>query len=689
MKMVQGVNFPDDATDDEIQSILQSSRPAAPAKKADIAPDNEEMGWGEYGKGLARSAASGLTFNFSDEAIALARSKAEGIPYEQALQEERDALKKFRDQYPVAALGSEVAGSIPTMFVPGLGGAKVAQGAGRLAKVINSPLAQAAQIGAKQGAIGGVGGAEGDLTTSEGLADRFAGGVEGGAMGAAVGTALTGAGRLLSPAVKAGLERWNPEKYSGDVAKQKVLEDLQRSGMTPQQAQARFEYMESTGATPSYFDVSPSLTSRAETIAQRPGAAGEALTQDVIDRQQGQRKRIMDQAKERLDADRPYFDTAETAAEALRENASPLYKEAYRAKLPVEAQGDLQLIMDDVKKAFPSAISDAERLFAAERNRGFKTVGTKSVDTGSGIPMVSFESIPKIQQWDYIMRGLGQQIENETDKLTGQVTQLGRGATMMKNEIASILDKNVPEFAAARAQYAGDMEVKNALRNGRKEFLSADPEELKIAWQGMSAAEKEAYRAGAIKSMRDKLFGSADNTDATKRIGQAIQDRRDALQIIMPEQMSGQLFQAYLETEAKLAANAQRIKGGSPTARRMEGMKDLSSTPDMTTLGVVGDVAQGKLGAAANRVFNALVANPAMPEARANAIGKMLRAGNPEEVDRVTKSLTAFVENQKTQEAARRLKEAKTSAVSGRISGGRTPDQEPYEMPPLTIRRGP
>jgi hypothetical protein len=189
--------------------------------------------------------------------------------------------------------------------------------------------------------------------------------------------------------------------------------------------------------------------------------------------------------------------------------------------------------------------------------------------------------------------------------------------------------------------------------------------------------------------MRDKLFGSADNTDATKRIGQAIQDRRDALKIIMPEQMSGQLFQAYLETEAKLAANAQRIKGGSPTARRMEGLKDLDSAPDMTALGVAKDVASGKPASALNRVFNFLVQNPAIPEKRANAIGEMLKSGTPEEVERVTKSLSAYAENQAKQAAQQKIRAAQATKLATKTVGGRAPEQEPYQMPPLTIRRGP
>jgi hypothetical protein len=679
MKMVLGYNFPDDATDDEIQEALKSVRGSAPDKKpiADVPQPSQPMSWGEYGKGVARSVGSGLTFGFGDELTAAARSGSmfSGPEYEKTLQEERDALKRFRDQYPVAALGSEVVGSLPTLLVPGLGEAKGLQFASRIGKVAE-PYIQAGVIGTKQGVIGGIGGAEGDIS------NRIVGGLEGGATGAALGPLLTGAGKVAAPIAKGLAERVAPGVFSEGVAKQKVLQDLERSGMTPEQAQAKFEYMQSTGASPNYFDVSPSLTSRAEAIAQRPGAAGEALTQEVIDRQQGQRSRIMEQAKERLDSSQPYFDTVDNAVDALRTKAAPLYDQAYKAKLPPEAQYQLQTVMDDVNAAFPEASKYAEKLFLAERRKNFKETGTAALTSQD------FAGLPQIRQYDYIMRGLGQVIDNQTD-VAGKVTQLGRGATMLKNEIASTLDKSVPEFAAARAQYAGDMEVKNALTNARKEFMTADPEELKLAWKGMSDAEKEAYRAGAIKAMRDKLFGSADTTDATKRIGQAIQDRRDALQIIMPEQMSGQLFQAYLETEAKLAANAQRIKGGSPTARRMEGLKDLDSAPDMTALGVAKDVATGKPASALNRVFNFLVQNPAIPEKRANAIGEMLRAGTPEEVERVTKSLSAYAEDQAAKAAQRKLQAAQATKLATKTVGGRMPEQEPYQMPPLTIRRGP
>jgi hypothetical protein len=306
---------------------------------------------------------------------------------------------------------------------------------------------------------------------------------------------------------------------------------------------------------------------------------------------------------------------------------------------------------------------------------------------------LAFTEIPAVRQWDYIMRGLGQAVEKETDSVTGKVSQLGRAATMMRNEIGTILDKEVPEFGAARARYKGDIEVKQALNDARKGFGRADPEELAIAWKGMSDAEKEAYRAGALKNMRDNLFGSGDFTDATKRIGQAVQDRREALNIIMPDKLTARLFQDYLGAEAKLAANAQRIKGGSPTERRKRLGADLEANLDLGALGQAGQAASQAAGghgmAAMNTLFNLIAKSPVIPEKRIEAIGQMLRANDMAGVARLTKSLESFMAEQE-RKAARNVKVGtKASGAAGNVVGGNMAESEGEDIPPLTIRRGP
>jgi hypothetical protein len=627
-----------------------------------------------------------LTFNWSDEGIAAIRARVEGIPYEQALADERAKKEAFEKQYPVAAIGAEIAGGVPTLFVPGLGAAKVAQStmqAGRLGRAVAGPVAQATKAGAIQGTLAGTGESEStDVFSAEDIAQRLKGGATGAAVGAGVGAGVGTAVKVGTPIVKGVMERVRPGAMAEDVAKMKVLQDLQRSGMTPAQAQREFEYLQSTGASPSYFDVSGPLTSRAESIVQREGAAGEGIVEDIGRRQRAQRERIMGQAKERLGQTKNYYETAEDAATALRTQAAPFYREAYKAEIPLDAQYQLQRIMNSVNEAFPSAINDARRLFAAERISGdFKRTGTRELPSGNE----AFDMIPKVQQWDYIMRGLGQVIEENTDKVTREITPLGGAAKRIRGQIAEVLDNEVPAFGMARKQYKGDLEVKQALDEARKGFSRVDPEELAISWGGMSVAEKEAYRAGALKSIRDSLFGSGDYTDATKRIGQTIQDRRDALNIIMPEKTSARLFQDYLEAEAKIAANAQKIKAGSPTERRGRLRADLEGDTDLSMLGAARQAAQGSYFPAMNTLFSIIAKNPTIPEKRVEAIGEMLRKNDMKGVERLTKSLEAFVEEQARKQAKAAQVTKTVAGRAGRVSGGEAAEGPGEPIPELTI----
>lgn len=682
-KVVAGYSFPDDATQEEISAFLEKRAAKKQTERSDVGslpPPREEMSWGEYAKGLGRSAAAGLTFNFSDEALAGIRSLA-GENYDEALADERRKLKTFQEQYPIAGIAGEIAGSVPTMFVPGLG---VARGTAMAGKLGTSVIKEGAKAGAKQGVISGAGEAEGGLD-AEGMIQRGKG---------ALGGALAGgvAGGALSALIPAGSRIYGAAKErffdkSGEtaekVAKQKILQDLERSKMTPGQAQAEFEYLESTGARPAYFDVNPSLGSRAEAVAQREGPAGEQIVEDIYERQRGQRERIMGQARERFDQSKTFYETADEAAEALRKNAKPFYEEAYKAKLPLETQYQLQSVMNDVAEAFPDAIASARKLYAAERRTDdFKRVGTRETAKGDE----AFDMIPKVRQWDYIMRGLGDVVTRETKEVTGEISQLGSAARRMRAEIANFIDEQVPAFARARREYAGDLEVKDALNSARKEFLRVDPEDLARRWEKMSVAEKEAYRAGALKNIRDSLFGTGDFTDATKRIGQSVQDRREALNIIIPEKAGARMFQDYLEAEAKIAARAQKISAGSATARRGELKKDLDSGTDLSALGVAGDVANSRYGNAMQKVFNLIVKSPAVPEKRINAIGDMLRANKLDEVERLTKSLEKFMEEQKKKEIRSRQITQGVSAMGGREAGSIIGGDEGRSPPrPLTI----
>ncbi len=690
-KIVEGFSFPDDATGEEITAFLQKNRKKTNDPLADM-PQKKDMSWGDIASGTAKSAFSGLTFNWSDELIAGYRAKNEGIPYEQALKEEREAKKQFEGQYPVTAIASEIAGSVPTMFIPGMGVAKGAQVASRLAKpamsigqkVMASPVTQAAKVGAVQGGLSGLGESESEnLFSAEDIASRLGSAAQGSAVGSVVGGALTKGAQVLAPAVTGVMERFSP-KISENVGMSRVLQDLERSGMTPEQAGKEWERMYKAGAPAQLFDVSPALTNRAEVIAQRPGQAGIDIAADVEQRQAGQRGRVNRATRETMGVKGDFYDNEEAFTKALRSNADPFYEAAYQAKIPTQAQAKLQSVMDTVKEAYPESISTAKKLYASDGDGALGKFGTKEVSTVPGQSMKSFEEIPEVKQWDYIMRGLYQA---STDSRTG--SPLSNNALAMRRKIGEILDQDVPAFKSARAVYKGDKEIMEALENGRK-FSTADPELLKREWKDMGAGERQAYRVGALKNMRDNIFGSADTSDVTKRVGQNIEDRREVLRTIMPNPTSARLLEESLEAEARLFKNASRITGGPATARRIAGGKDLDSS-DFHLLGIAADVAQGKPSGIWKAMTSILSGDALIPEARANAIGKILRSGSPAEIRSAIDSLENFATENVKKQASSTRKTIRGSGLAAEAAGEEagTPAYKLPEPSYLDIRRGP
>ena len=136
--------------------------------------EDSSLNW----KNLARMAGQGLTFGYSDEAIAKIRSMIGDEDYETLVQEERDAMARFKKEHPGFAYGTEIASSF---LIPGA-----------VARVgIRGGLAGAKGLGK----LAGAGAAEGALYSS-GVAE------EGDRLGAAVTGAV--AGSVLGPAVSKG-----------------------------------------------------------------------------------------------------------------------------------------------------------------------------------------------------------------------------------------------------------------------------------------------------------------------------------------------------------------------------------------------------------------------------------------------------------------------------------------------------
>lgn len=144
---------------------------------------------GEMARDVGRAVGQGVSFGFGDEAEAFARALYSKFidgedfqtAYSNTVKEIRDDIKQFREDEPVLAYGSEIAGAIPSSIGAG---AKLAQYG---VKGIMNPITQ--------GAVYGAGAGEGNLV--ERVPDALLGGAVSGAVSKALPPITEGAKKLI------------------------------------------------------------------------------------------------------------------------------------------------------------------------------------------------------------------------------------------------------------------------------------------------------------------------------------------------------------------------------------------------------------------------------------------------------------------------------------------------------------
>lgn len=149
-----------------------------------------------------RTFAQGLTFGFADEIEAFVRSAVDsGASYADTLKEVRNKINKFRQDNPVAAYGTEIAGailpSVAAAFIPG-GQAVAASTVGRVGQAAKAlGLGKKGQTVAKSSAVGAGGSGLYGFGAGEGLEDS----IKSAGVSAAIGAVANPAIQAVAPRI--------------------------------------------------------------------------------------------------------------------------------------------------------------------------------------------------------------------------------------------------------------------------------------------------------------------------------------------------------------------------------------------------------------------------------------------------------------------------------------------------------
>jgi hypothetical protein len=619
---------------------------------------------------IGRAVGQGLGLGFGDEAIARVRAKMEGRPYEDVVREEREAYQKFQEKHPFTALGTELAsGLVPTIgmaLIPGAGTPGAAMGAGRMGMAASKlsqymPKFMTGSMGKAAGTAGTTGAVAGAGSATEG--ERGSGALSGGATGAVLGPTVAKGMQLTGQAAKAVKNAFRPSPGAVEQrATNKVLEAMSRDEMDPTALRAKMLADQKLGVNSTIMDATPSMSTLGEAVVTRPGPGRKILGTGLNERLEGGREAAASRALKDIGKGVDYTAQEDKLVGTLRSNANNLYDTAY-AHGSVDDTRILKVLEDDTfKKAFKEAQAISSKEARAAELRGedasrFKLNDIYDQDKDGNL--ISVGKIPDVRTLDYIKRGIDALIDKGY-KGEGMGKAEANALKDLRKAYIDVIDENVPEYAVARAKYAGDMEVLDALRLGRTDYLTPKmlPAEAKKLVDGMSEAERDALRAGVAQSLLTKVMDSPQQINAAQRIIGAPATRK-RLEALFQDPNEYKVFEAALQRESELFRNAQDIVRGSRTANKTEALKDLKAGNGIFDIaGEAVDIAAGSPGSVVGRVLKYLQARTSLDEKTAGEVAKMLKSGTTQEVDDTLKRLEAssakFLEDKNT--SARRLK---------------------------------
>ena len=672
-----------------LNPTVQMTGPTAPPPPAEdpnkIVTTIPKAGdWGQR----ARAFGKGLLFDFNDELEAAGRMLAAG-------ELSADEYYKIKDQInadynawakanPGQALGLEAAGGITGAFVPGLGWVGTGMRGARAAKATGSVALQGLKSGAITGAVTGLGQSD-TLAPSDVASSVALNTVLGGTAGGLFGKGAQLAGRGFAEGRNAVLNRMGYN--TGDAAERQAAEILYGTTPSPERAVGATALSQKYNVPTSLGLASPELASLTEKVLAKPSAGREALATQLAETQSQAGARVEQQIEDALPGSRDYFDVEDAITTNLRNIGNNEYQKAF-AVGPVN---DKQLIDIANNPELSSIWAKAQRLARLE-GRDLPTKMEPVLDDGGNLVGLkpTSQTIPDVQSLHYLKRALDDTIDAGFRGNAG----VGKAeAAVLKesirNPLVRRLDELVPEYRKARALYAGDLEVRDALRLGR-DLLKGRMRSQQLARSiaGMSDAEREALKTGARQSLFEPLEDATTNRNFAQRLRgvRGDSDTMKKLQMVM-EPQEYRFFERALRREDELFKRGSKVMGGSRTAPLMEGVAALD---DLISKGNIPEAVNfilasnpGRIAAFARWVSNL---NPGREfgDKVYTKLSQVLSANKPDELRDV---LDMLARSQSYGQYMARVKDAATGPVAG-VAGNVVPSafEDRSTMPPPTAQ---
>ena len=384
------------------------------------------------GEGMLRAFSEGGTFGHSGEIGAAGRAAYDALvndrdfskEYKARLSQSDTKLDQFREDSPVAAYGTEIAGAIPTSLLPGL---NILRG-GNVARSVGT--------GVLQGGLYGHGQSRGDLV--ERAKTTGLGSIVGGTIGAAGIPIAKGLGNLAN--------RYMTKKAAGTVGMTGPQYQILNRALSADDALTGggARRMDAAGPDSMLADAGSGAQRLLDTAIVESSPAARIATEAVESRVNSAASKLDDVLNSTMG--RP-GESASRALTVYGDKSSPLgklYERAYSKSVDYSSSLGVEIENIVRNQVPPEAITAANKLMRMEGHASRQILADIAED-GS----VVFREMPDVRQLDYITRGLNQSASTgEGAGAMGGQTQIGSAYKNLSRGIRSRLKELVPEYKA-------------------------------------------------------------------------------------------------------------------------------------------------------------------------------------------------------------------------------------------------
>lgn len=499
-----------------------------------------------------RAIAQGLSLGFADEIFAGLRAPfGEGSlseNYGKALQQERDVLKQYRQDYPISSAAYEVGGAIlPAIFT---GGAAAPVAATRTAAVLGG-LTRGGVSGAKTGAVYGFGSGEGDIfnrAANMGVQALTGAGI-GGALGAIGGT-LKGSGGALMNWVRNKMGN----RIAGVVSKE-VQRLAEQGGLTAD------EVIEGV-ANGRIMAENRTLESMIRSFYSEGGPAGAEIKRVMSARPGETRKAAMEELQGALGSPGNPLAKQRASEELTKRAENEAYERALTSNgVDLPAPPQIVAALEDLAIRTPAALKDAAEV--ARVQYGVKPFFEVAED-GS----VAFARAPTLREAELTYRSLR---DMKGAAYTGGRGTLGGALGDVAESFKGQIDVASPPLATARTAAAQVRNARDAFTAGQ-EAIRRSPDELALIIKDIEALGPDAiaaFREGMLASVRAGMSRPSAAPGLMRGLSNEETGPGTALRLALPSDKAASVVQKIGTAERAQGASKYVLEGPSTAPTMM------------------------------------------------------------------------------------------------------------------------